>query len=140
MRSPTNQRSIRYRTGNPGTDDVERQCIMTAAKYELNNKGANVHPCLRQFLTSNASNILPLMRTLADMPLWRDLMTSNMRGGTPNFSRNIHCADLGTESYAFPRSTSSAHPQLSLIFPVQKSDFSTSFQQSSDCNPVVELE
>ena len=36
--------------------------------------------------------------------------------------------------------TSSAHPQLSLIFSVQKSDFFTSFQRSSDSNQVVELE
>ena len=35
---------------------------------------------------------------------------------------------------------SSAHPQLSLIFSVQKSDFFTSFQRSSDSNQVVELE
>ena len=36
--------------------------------------------------------------------------------------------------------TSSAHPQLSLIFSVQKSYFFTSFQRSSDRNQVVQLE
>ena len=36
--------------------------------------------------------------------------------------------------------TSSAYPQLSRIFSVQKSDFFTSFQQSSDRNQVEQLE
>ena len=92
----------------------------TTQTYRLNNTGARVQPCCKSFSTLISLSISPTTHNLAFMLSWKDLVMSIRWSGTPSFLKATHRASLGTESYAFFKSTNIKYcfAQCSITFSV----------------------